>query len=314
MALELRAVSKLFPTHAAVQDLSLTLEPGEFFSLVGPSGCGKTTTLRMVAGFEQPSAGQIFLNGQLLNPLAPQQRNVSTVFQNYALFPHLTVAENVAFGLRRRGVRNPAPQVAEALRSVHLEGKDARKPAELSGGERQRVALARSLVLKPDILLLDEPLAALDPQLRRQVRAELKTLQRNAGITFLFVTHDQEEALSLSDRVGIMNAGTLQQVARPEEAYHCPASHFVASFLGEVNIIGRTPVRPERTRLSITPQGQAIECQVGAATFFGHATRVTVLHQHQTITAELLPHQAPLEPGTVAYLYWARADELPLPR
>ncbi len=313
MSLELRGVGKTFPGHTAVDGVSFTLQPGEFFSLVGPSGCGKTTTLRMVAGFEQPTAGEILLNGRLINPLRPQQRNVSTVFQSYALFPHLTVDENVAFGLRRRGVRDYAAQVAEALRAVHLTGKENRKPAELSGGERQRVALARSLVLKPEVLLLDEPLAALDPQLRRQVRTELKTLQRNAGIAFLFVTHDQEEALSLSDRVGIMNDGKLEQVAPPEEAYNRPASRFVASFLGEVNAIGAAAVRPEATRISPAPEAQAIPCRVLHSTFLGHAVRVETECVHGAVTAELKPHQSPFTPGESAYLHWDPSDELSLP-
>ena len=314
--LELRKVSKAFPGHVAVQDVSLTLQPGEFFSLVGPSGCGKTTTLRMVAGFENPTAGQILLNGELLNGRKPQERNVSTVFQNYALFPHLTVQENVAFGLRRRGVRNPLPQVLETLSTVQLTGKEKRMPAELSGGEKQRVALARSLVLKPDVLLLDEPLSALDPQLRRQVRAELKLLQRNAGITFLFITHDQEEALSLSDRVGVMNDGKLEQVAAPEEAYRRPASRFVAGFLGEVNWIGGTAVRPEATRISPTSCGQALPCRVVHTTFLGSVIRVNVECGEcvgSTPSAELFPHQTGFATGQTAYLHWDRADELLLP-
>ncbi len=311
--LELRQVSKEFPGHVAVQNVSLTLQPGEFFSLVGPSGCGKTTTLRMVAGFETPTSGEILLKGELLNGRRPQERNVSTVFQNYALFPHLSVAENVAFGLRRRGVRDPRAQVAEALRTVRLEGKEQRLPAELSGGEKQRVALARSLVLKPDVLLLDEPLAALDPQLRRQVRAELKLLQRTAGITFLFVTHDQEEALSLSDRVGVMNGGKLEQAAAPEEAYRRPTSRFVAGFLGELNWIGATAIRPESTRISQTDCGQAVACNVVHSTFLGSVIRVEVECAGRPATAELLPHQPAFSMGDEAYLYWDKADELSLP-
>ncbi len=311
--LELQDVSKAFPGHVAVQNVSLTLQQGEFFSLVGPSGCGKTTTLRMVAGFEHPTSGRILLNGQLLNGRKPQERNVSTVFQNYALFPHLTVSENVAFGLRRRGVREPGPQVAEALRAVRLTGKEQRMPAELSGGEKQRVALARSLVLKPDVLLLDEPLAALDPQLRRQVRAELKLLQREAGITFLFVTHDQEEALSLSDRIGVMNAGKLEQVARPEEAYRHPASRFVAGFLGELNWISGAAIRPEATRISPKECGQSVPCRVVHTTFLGSAIRVEVDCGGGLASAELAPRQPAFAAGATAYLYWDPADELCLP-
>jgi len=311
--LELQDLSKVFPGHVAVQNVSLTLLPGEFFSLVGPSGCGKTTTLRMVAGFEHPTTGRILLNGELLNGRKPQERNVSTVFQNYALFPHLTVSENVAFGLRRHGIREPGPRVAEALRAVRLTGKEQRMPAQLSGGEKQRVALARSLVLKPDVLLLDEPLAALDPQLRRQVRAELKLLQREAGITFLFVTHDQEEALSLSDRIGVMNEGKLEQVARPEEAYRCPASRFVAGFLGEVNWIAGAAIRPESTRLSTLACGQSVACRVIHTTFLGSVVRVEVECGDGFASADLTPHQPEFSAGAMAYLYWDPTDELPVP-
>jgi spermidine/putrescine transport system ATP-binding protein len=316
MALELVRLSKEFPGHVAVQDVSLTLHSGEFFTLVGPSGCGKTTTLRMIAGFEHPTGGTITLNGKRLNELSPQQRNVSTVFQNYALFPHLNVQENVAFGLRRRGVRDPRSQVAEALGTVRLTGKELRMPAQLSGGEKQRVALARSLVLKPDVLLLDEPLAALDPQLRRQVRAELKNLQRAAQTTFLFVTHDQEEALSLGDRIGVMNGGRLEQVASPAEAYSKPVSRFVAGFLGEVNWMGDRAVRPERTRISTTPAAPAessVPCRVLHSMFRGSVIQVQVECTHGSAAAYLLPHQPSFSPGDCAYLSWHHADELPLP-
>src|SRR5690349_798603 len=213
--LELRDVSKHYPAHRAVNQISLDIARGEFFSLLGPSGCGKTTTLRLVAGFEEPSTGDILLNGSSIRHLKPYQRNVSTVFQNYALFPHLTVQQNVEFGLRRRSENHVDKRVREVLELVQLTGKESRSPAQISGGERQRVALARSLVLAPDVLLLDEPLSALDPNLRKQVRAELKSLQRSVGITFLFVTHDQEEALSMSDRIAVMNAGELEQVGTP---------------------------------------------------------------------------------------------------
>ncbi len=205
--LELREVSKHYPTHRAVTKLDLEVARGEFFSLLGPSGCGKTTSLRMVAGFEEPTSGEILLNGARIQHLKPYQRNVSTVFQNYALFPHLTVRENIEFGLRRRPQNHIEKRVSDVLDLVQLAGKEVRYPSQISGGERQRVALARSLVLTPDVLLLDEPLSALDPNLRKQVRAELKQIQRQVGITFLFVTHDQEEALSMSDRLGVMSGG-----------------------------------------------------------------------------------------------------------
>ena len=243
---------KRYPGHLAVDGVSLQIPKGGFFSLLGPSGCGKTTTLRMVAGFEEPTAGHVWLNGALVNGSKPYERNVSTVFQNYALFPHLTAQENVEFGLRERGVQNRGQRVREALDMVRLAGKEARYPAQLSGGERQRVALARSLVLEPEVLLLDEPLAALDPKLRHEMRVELKELQRRVAITFLFVTHDQEEAMSMSDSIAVMNQGRVEQVGTPEEVYLRPATRFVAGFLGAVNWIDGIGVRPETTRLSRT--------------------------------------------------------------
>ena len=212
LILELRDLVKHFPGHRAVDGISLKIPRGGFYSLLGPSGCGKTTTLRLIAGFEQPTSGEVLLDGAVVNGRKPYQRNVSTVFQNYALFPHLTVEGNVAFGLKRRNVPESSRRVREALELVRLTGKETRYPAQLSGGERQRVALARSLVLQPDVLLLDEPLAALDPKLRKQMRLELKEMQRRVGITFLLVTHDQEEALSMSDRLAVMNAGRIEQV------------------------------------------------------------------------------------------------------
>src|SRR6516225_4334483 len=203
--LELRNLVKDFPGQRAVAGISLSVPGGSFFSLVGPSGCGKTTTLRLIAGFEQPTSGDVLLRGTVVNGRKPYERNVSTVFQSYALFPHLTVRQNVEFGLRQRGVRDRAARVETALEMVRLAGKESRYPSKLSGGERQRVALARSLVLEPEVLLLDEPLAALDPKLRHEMRTELKELQRRVGITFLFVTHDQEEAMSMSDSIAVMN-------------------------------------------------------------------------------------------------------------
>ena len=220
--LELRRLVKHYPNQRAVDGISLQIPRGGFYSLLGPSGCGKTTTLRLIAGFEQPTSGEVLLDGVVVNDQKPYQRNVSTVFQNYALFPHLTAAENIAFGLKRKNQPNLAQRVREALELVRLTGKEARHPAQLSGGERQRVALARSLVLEPDVLLLDEPLAALDPKLRKQMRLELKEMQRRVGITFLLVTHDQEEALSMSDQLAVMNAGAIEQVGTPQDVYLRP--------------------------------------------------------------------------------------------
>src|SRR5579871_550430 len=248
--LELRNLVKHFPTHRAVNGISLALDHGRFYSLLGPSGCGKTTTLRLIAGFEQPTSGEIHLNGQLINGTQPYDRNVSTVFQSYALFPHLTVQSNVEFGLRQKKIADCKAKAEAAIRMVQLDGKNDRMPAQLSGGERQRVALARSLVVAPDVLLLDEPLAALDPKLRKQMRVELKDMQRKAGITFLFVTHDQEEALSLSDAIAVMNQGLVEQFGTPEDVYLRPTTRFVAGFLGSVNWVNEFGVRPESTVIS----------------------------------------------------------------
>jgi putative spermidine/putrescine transport system ATP-binding protein len=235
--LELRSVSKHFATHRAVTDVSLAVRHGEFFSLLGPSGCGKTTTLRMVAGFELPTAGEIRLNGSRIEHLPPYERNVNTVFQSYALFPHLTVRGNVEFGLRRKRADGIEARVAKVLEQVRLSGKELRLPSALSGGERQRVALARSLVMQPDVLLLDEPLSALDPFLKIRMRAELKKLQASLGITFVHVTHSQEEAMALADLVVVMNEGRIEQAAPPREVFERPATAFVARFMGEHNVI-----------------------------------------------------------------------------
>jgi spermidine/putrescine transport system ATP-binding protein len=312
--LELRNVSKHYPTHRAVHDVSFQLTHGEFFALLGPSGCGKTTTLRMIAGFEEPTSGEIQLNGADIHRLKPYQRNVSTVFQNYALFPHLNVRQNVEFGLRRKGQSDIARRVREVLELVQLTGKEARRPAEISGGERQRVAVARSLVLAPDVLLLDEPLSALDPILRKQVRAELKDIQRRVGITFLFVTHDQEEALSMSDRLGVMSAGELQQVGTPEEVYLRPRTRFVASFLGAVNWIDSAGVRPEATRVQRQPPDAAApsrQATVVDSTFLGNCVHVHARLVNGTIVvAEISRLSDSFAPGDAVYICWQPADEL----
>ena len=254
--LELQSLTKHYSTHRAVDGISLAVKQGEFFSLLGPSGCGKTTTLRMIAGLEAPTSGRILLNGQDVAAQKAYERDVSTVFQNYALFPHLSVAKNVAFGLERRGGLGRGEiteKVDRILALVQLKNKQSRMPSEISGGERQRVALARSLVLEPDVLLLDEPLSALDPKLRKQMRAELKSLQGRVGITFLFITHDQEEAMSLSDRIGVMNRGRMEQVGEPAVVYRNPQTRFVAEFLGDVNWIDGVGVRPESVALFREP-------------------------------------------------------------
>jgi spermidine/putrescine transport system ATP-binding protein len=232
-------VTKRYGSATAVNDLNLTVESGEFLSILGPSGCGKTTTLRMLAGFAVPEEGEIFLNGQSVTNMPPYKRDVNTVFQSYALFGHLSVADNVAFGLKRRRVAKAeiTRRVGEMLELVKLAGRGNAKPDELSGGQQQRVALARALVNMPSVLLLDEPLGALDLKLRREMQIELKRIHREIGVTFVFVTHDQEEALTMSDRVAVMDGGVLQQIGRPTEVYDSPVNGFVAGFIGTSNLL-----------------------------------------------------------------------------
>jgi spermidine/putrescine transport system ATP-binding protein len=236
-------VTKSFADFNAVDHISLDVEDGEFFSLLGPSGCGKTTTLRMIGGFEQPTSGLIELQGQDVTWLPPYQRNVNTVFQNYALFPHLSIWDNVAFGLRRKRVADAEvkTRVAEMLALVELQGFDKRKPNQISGGQAQRVALARALINRPAVLLLDEPLGALDLKLRKQMQVELKRIQQDVGITFIYVTHDQEEAMTMSDRIAVMNQGRYEQLGQPEELYERPRTSFVAGFLGVSNLLQTRP-------------------------------------------------------------------------
>jgi spermidine/putrescine transport system ATP-binding protein len=232
-------VTKRFADFIAVDDVSLEIRAGEFITLLGPSGCGKTTILRMLSGLETPTSGRIFLDDAEVTNLPPYRRDVNQVFQSYALFPHLNVADNIAFGLRMKKVpRNErTKRVAEAIEMVELTGLDRRKPSELSGGQKQRVALARAIVNRPKVLLLDEPLAALDAKLRRAMQIELKRLQHRLGITFVFVTHDQEEALVMSDRIAVMNHGKVEQIGDVSEIYHRPQTSFVASFIGQANLI-----------------------------------------------------------------------------
>lgn len=259
----LTGVSKQFGDFTAVESLDLQVRSGEFFSMLGPSGSGKTTVLRMIAGFEQPTAGTIELGGADVTDVPPFSREVNTVFQDYALFPHMTIAQNVAYGLRvRRASRaERTERVQQALEQVQLAHLADRKPSQLSGGQRQRIALARALILKPRVLLLDEPLGALDKQLREQMQIELKQIQREIGITFIFVTHDQEEALTLSDRIAVFNQGRIEQIGSPVEVYDSPATPFVAGFLGVSNLLeadaarsatgidGLVSIRPERITL-----------------------------------------------------------------
>jgi putative spermidine/putrescine transport system ATP-binding protein len=261
--IEIRNLAKSFGNVNAVDDISLDIESGEFITLLGPSGSGKTTVLRMIAGFEDPDTGSIELDGEDITHLPPFDRDVNTVFQDYALFPHMSVQENVEYGLRTRKVPKAerAKQALEAIASVKLEETVNRLPHQLSGGQRQRIALARALVLRPRVLLLDEPLGALDRQLREEMQVELKKIQRDAGITFIFVTHDQEEAMRMSDRIVVFNSGRIEQVGTPEQVYEEPRTNFVAGFLGTANIFSvdvaqtflgaptTVSIRPERIRL-----------------------------------------------------------------
>jgi spermidine/putrescine transport system ATP-binding protein len=240
--IELRSLCKRFGEAVAVDGIDVDMPAGEFFTMVGPSGCGKTTTLRMIAGFERPTSGEILLDGTDVGQTPPHKRNVNTVFQSYALFPHLSVADNVAFGLKYKKLTKEEKRkaVGEALALVQLGAFASRKPNQLSGGQQQRVALARALVLRPQVLLLDEPLGALDARLRKDLQVELKALQRELGITFVFVTHDQEEALTMSDRIAVMNGGRVEQAGAPRELYEEPTTLFVADFLGVSNLITAT--------------------------------------------------------------------------
>jgi spermidine/putrescine transport system ATP-binding protein len=310
----LEGVSKRFGDLVAVDDVDLDLSAGEFFTLLGPSGCGKTTTLRMVAGFEQPSAGRIRIEGEDVAGLPPHKRPTNTVFQSYALFPHLSVEDNVAFGLKRKKVAKGEirRRVGEELEQVGLAAEAKRKPAQLSGGQQQRVALARALVNLPKVLLLDEPLGALDLKLRKGLQVELKRIQREVGITFVYVTHDQEEALTMSDRIAVMDRGRIEQVADPEGVYERPATTFVAGFIGVSNLMPATVdgngevrldqgpvcpaptdgltsgercyaiVRPEKLRIELPGEGGApngllrIAGTVESSLYLGTATQVVV--------------------------------------
>lgn len=246
-AVEMRDVLKQFVTPeggilAAVNHVDMQIKDGEFFSLLGPSGCGKTTSLRMIAGFELPTSGSILIRGREMSQVAAHLRPVNTVFQQYALFPHMTVEQNIGFGLEMKGVARGerSRRVSEALEMVRLPGMEMRRAKQLSGGQQQRIALARALVNKPEVLLLDEPLGALDLKLRKEMQLELKTLQREVGITFIYVTHDQEEALTMSDRIAVMSRGKALQIGKPEEIYERPANKFVADFIGETNFLDGT--------------------------------------------------------------------------
>lgn len=287
----LRGLSKTFGTVGAVVDVDLDIAQGEFFSMLGPSGSGKTTVLRMIAGFEPATSGQIFLDGQDVTDLAPFDREVNTVFQDYALFPHMTIQENVEFGLRAKKLSKTerTSKANEAIERVKLSHLSDRLPHQLSGGQRQRIALARALVLRPKLLLLDEPLGALDKQLREEMQVELKAIQRESQITFIFVTHDQEEAMRMSDRIAVFNAGKIEQIGTPREVYERPATAFVSGFLGGSNLFGPSEagklvgqnqlvnIRPEKIRIasignSVASDEQSVEATVVETAYLGANT------------------------------------------
>ncbi|MFC4020476.1 ABC transporter ATP-binding protein [Micromonospora sp. GCM10011542] len=296
--LRLANLTKRFGIFTAVDDLSLTIPQGSFFALLGASGCGKTTTLRMIAGLEEPTSGQVLLGDRDIARLRPYKRPVNTVFQSYALFPHLNIFENVAFGLRRRGIRSVDDEVQRMLSLVQLDDYGSRRPAQLSGGQQQRVALARALINRPQVLLLDEPLGALDLKLRRQMQIELKRIQTEVGITFVHVTHDQEEAMTMADTVAVMNAGRIEQLGAPADLYEFPATAFVANFLGQSNLLaadaagtsgGEVPVTAHGARFSV-PAGRArvdrgpvhLGVRPEKLHLVGSADQVPAGHQHLT--------------------------------
>lgn len=351
---ELRQVFKTFGADVAVRQLDLAVQPGEFFSILGPSGCGKTTILRMVAGFESPTAGEVLIQGTNVGKVPAHRRPVNTVFQSYALFDHMTVKDNIAFGLkiRRMATAQVRDRVAEALRLVRMESMANRYPAQLSGGQQQRVALARALVNRPAVMLLDEPLGALDQKLRKEMQVELANLHRQLGITFIMVTHDQEEALSLSSRIAVMNSGQIEQVGTPSDIYDRPHTPFVADFIGDTNLLpghvdqvypdrvqvttasglrvlarAMAPtaavqnivvsVRPEKINLSLSPPGSEGNCyqgQVSHLMYLGtHLHCVVQLSSGEALTVRQ-PNRAEgsLAVDTPVYIQWAAADCLVL--
>jgi putative spermidine/putrescine transport system ATP-binding protein len=334
-AIEFRGVSRIYGELRAVDDVSFAVEPGEFFAMLGPSGSGKTTCLRLVAGFDTPTGGQVLLDGADVSSMPPYERNVNTVFQDYALFPHMTVLENVAYGPRVRGVAKPERErrAREMLELVQLGAQGERRPAQLSGGQRQRVALARALINRPKVLLLDEPLGALDLKLREEMQIELKSLQKKLGITFVYVTHDQGEALSMADRVAVFNKGRIEQLAAPRELYLRPATPFVARFVGSANVADTslaqklgcaTPfaIRAENIDVqseaaAVPPDSVAAPGAVVAVLFHGAACRWQVMLDAGEIWSALISEEETrrlneLAVGARVKLSWPRDAAVPL--
>ncbi len=319
-AVSFSKVSRHFGNVRAVDAVDLEIVAGEFFAMLGPSGSGKTTCLRLIAGFEQPTSGEIAIFGESAVGVPPYRRNVNTVFQDYALFPHLNVADNVAYGLMVKGVAKEERRRAaeEALDMVKLPGYGARKPGQLSGGQRQRVALARALVNKPRVLLLDEPLGALDLKLREQMQEELKSLQKQLGITFVFVTHDQGEALSMADRVAVFNDGKIMQVGSPQDIYRRPATRFVADFVGSSNILppdfvqryaGQNrwgSLRPEQIRVATDVTGDGVSARVVSLNYLGAATRIALEAEGLRLNAIVASGGALPAPGDAVKLTFNR--------
>ncbi|MDJ0339422.1 ABC transporter ATP-binding protein [Cryobacterium sp. PH31-O1] len=290
--LELVGIEKRFPGFTAIENLNLTIPAGSFFALLGPSGCGKTTTLRLVAGLEEPTSGRILIGGTDVTNQKSFQRPVNTVFQSYALFPHMTVLENVAFGLRRRKIGDPVAKAHEALLLVELDHLAQRKPQQLSGGQQQRVALARAIVNRPALLLLDEPLGALDLKLRRQMQLELKTIQEEVGLTFLHVTHDQEEAMTMADTIAVMNKGRIEQMGEPQQLYELPRTAFVANFLGQSNLFTGPVVSTTSTAIAVDVSGQKIVVPLERAHRVAGEVTIGVRPEKLTLHAEEPSHDA----------------------
>ncbi len=342
---QLEGVNKYFGKNHVVKNLNLSVEEGEFLTLLGSSGCGKTTTLRMIAGFEEPTSGSILVEGQAVEEKEPFERNVNTVFQSYALFPHKTIYDNVAYGLKMKKVPKTeiARRVKEIMALVQLTGFEERYPSQLSGGQKQRVDIARALINRPRVLLLDEPLGALDLKLRKQMQLELKRLQRKLNITFIYVTHDQEEALTMSDRIAVMHDGILDQLGTPEEIYEQPRTKFVATFIGETNIfegnikelaMGRVAVRiengvirgcgygfsrneyitvsvrPEKMKFSAAPvKGFQLEAQVKDYVYAGSVVKcIAVLQNGMEIKMDRLAGEELPEPGSIIHPWWEEKD------
>lgn len=317
--IEIEKVEKNYSENNVISPLSLEIYSGEFLTILGPSGCGKTTLLRMIAGFEEPSSGVIKLNGEAINSLPPYKRDMNLVFQHYALFPHMNVERNIQFGLKMKGISLQEQKVRaeEAMRLTQLTEFRNRKPSQLSGGQQQRVAIARAIVNNPKVLLLDEPLGALDFKLRKDLQRELKNLQRELGITFIYVTHDQEEAMSMSDRIVVMNNGKIEQIGTPKEIYQNPASKFVATFIGENNFFDKgvkeIAVRPENIKVShATNENNPYSGIIRDVEFVGTLNKIFIdLHKHeQTIIVYQMPDQTSFKRNDKVEISWKSEDEV----